>query len=326
MSKQFRNFENARKFVHSLNLKNIEDWRRFIKSGKKPKDIPSNLDGYYKKEWKGWGDFLGTGTIASRDLTFRSFSLARKFVHSIKLQNHKEWEAYLKSGKKPSDIPSHPQRTYKNKGWISWGDFLGTGKIASQKIQFRTYDQAKKFVHSLKLKNEYEWRKFIKSGNKPNDIPSSPAQNYKYLGWTSMGEWLGTGIIAPRNRKYLLFEESRIFVQSLELKNNLEWNEYCKSGKKPDNIPASPNSYYKNKGWTTWGDWLGTGIIGNTTKSQNWLSWIDAKPLYQKIVKENNIKNLKEWTEYLKTHKLPKGLTPYPNQVYTKERVGKMMK
>jgi len=37
----------------------------------------------------------------------------------------------------------------------------------------------------------------------------------------------------------------------------MEWREYCKSGKKPINIPASPDKTYKNKGWISWGDFLG---------------------------------------------------------------------
>jgi hypothetical protein len=53
------------------------------------------------------------------------------------------------------------------------------------------------------------------------------------------------------------FEEAREFVRELNLKGQKEWNEYCKSGNKPDNIPANPNRTYKNKGYVNSGDWLG---------------------------------------------------------------------
>ena len=39
------------------------------------------------------------------------------------------WKA-LKAWSKehrPSDIPSHPEKTYKEAGWTNYGDFLGTG-------------------------------------------------------------------------------------------------------------------------------------------------------------------------------------------------------
>ena len=50
---------------------------------------------------------------------------------------------------------------------------------------------------------------------------------------------------------YLPFKEARIRVRELaqqhNLKNSTDWSEFVKSGKKPDNIPASPSSYYKKK-------------------------------------------------------------------------------
>jgi hypothetical protein len=44
----------------------------------------------------------------------------------------------------------------------------------------------------------------------------------------------------------------------LGLKNQKDWFEYCRSGKKPKNIPSNPQRTYKNRGWTSWSDWLGT--------------------------------------------------------------------
>ena len=41
--KQWRDFESARKFVQSLNLKNQKEWEVYCKLGKKPKDIPAGI-------------------------------------------------------------------------------------------------------------------------------------------------------------------------------------------------------------------------------------------------------------------------------------------
>ena len=57
------------------------------------------------------------------------------------------------------------------------------------------------------------------------------------------------------------FKDARDFVQGLGLKSSTEWREYCKSGKKPADIPSNPNSVYAEAGWSGWGDWLGTGEI-----------------------------------------------------------------
>ena len=36
------------------------------------------------------------------------------------------------------------------------------------------------------------------------------------------------------------------------------WVEYCKSGRKPKNIPARPDQVYAGQGWRGWADWVGS--------------------------------------------------------------------
>jgi hypothetical protein len=60
-----------------------------------------------------------------------------------------------------------------------------------------------------------------------------------------------------KGKLFLGYEKARKFVVKLKIKNTKEWDEYCKSGKKPTQIPNVPDSAYKNKGWKCYGDWLG---------------------------------------------------------------------
>jgi hypothetical protein len=69
-----------------------------------------------------------------------------------------------------------------------------------------------------------------------------------------MGDWLGTGSIAPFLREYKSFEDARDFVRILKLKSGEEWKEYCKSGQKPEDIPANPFQIYKQDGLKGMGD------------------------------------------------------------------------
>ena len=41
------------------------------------------------------------------------------------------------------------------------------------------------------------------------------------------------------------FESAREFVRKLGFKNTYDWQEYCKSGNKPDDIPTAPWNVYK---------------------------------------------------------------------------------
>ena len=88
-----------------MGLKSNPEWREYCKSGDKPDNIPANPDKIYKNEFQGMKDWLGT--------EWRSFNEARDFVRTLKIKNHKEWQVYCKSGKKPDDIPAYPWKIYK---------------------------------------------------------------------------------------------------------------------------------------------------------------------------------------------------------------------
>ena len=152
-------------------------------------------------------------------------------------------------------------RTYKEK-WKGWGDWLGTGSIATRNRENWSFEKAKEYVRSLGLKSQHEWAKFCKSGRKPNGIPSTPNVTYKKY-WKGYGDWLGTGYVATFNREYLTFPEAREYVHSLGFKSREEWMNYCRSGKRPPDIPSTPNQVYES-------EWKGC-LIGLDMKIQNGL-------------------------------------------------------
>ncbi len=76
------------------------------------------------------------------------------------------------------------------------GEWLGTGTVASQLRVYRSFKEARAFVHKLNLKGETEWRQYCKGElpgkpDKPDDIPAGPQRIYKNKGWTGMRDWLG---------------------------------------------------------------------------------------------------------------------------------------
>ena len=259
-------------------------------------------------------------------MIFLSYEEARKFVRKLNLKGTKEWQAYCKSDTKPDYIPSAPERTYKDKGWIGFGDWLGTGTIANQDRVYLSFKKAREFVRRLGLKNQKEWKEYCKSGNKSEHITSKPERTYKDKGWIGFGDWLGTGTIANQDRVYLSFKKAREFVRKIELKNKQAWSEYSKSNKRPSNIPGTPTQTYKNE-WIGWGDWLGTGTIAN--QDRVYLSVVEAKPVIKKLCKEHGINNDKEWKRFAKTHgKLLAELHLPSNflDIYSKERFEKRKK
>ena len=99
-----------------------------------------------------------------------------------------------------------------------------------------------------------KWKEYCKSGKKPKNIPNSPNDVYKDKGWKSFPDFIGK--VHPV-QKWLPYQKAREYVVKLNLKNWSEWSEYCKSGKKPINIPNAPKIIYKNKGWKGISDFLG---------------------------------------------------------------------
>mgnify|MGYP000094012903 CR=1 FL=1 len=70
------------------------------------------------------------------------------------------------------------------------GDWVGTGAIAAQNIEFYFFSEAKKFVKQYNLKSSSDWRHFKKSGRRPSFIPANPKFHYKDEcdGWSDFFE------------------------------------------------------------------------------------------------------------------------------------------
>ena len=313
-NRKYRSFEEVKEYARKLKLKSQTEWRELAKTDKRPKDIPYSPDQTYKnKGWSGWGDFLGTGTIAPFNRNFLPFEEARDFARKLGLKSQTEWREWAKTDKRPKNISSAPVRTYKNKGWNGWGDFLGTNKIANKNIKFLSFEEARDYARKLGFKSQNEWHKWAKTDKKPEYIPSAADQTYKNKGWNGWGDWLGTGYIVPKNRKFRSFEEAKDYARKLGFKSKDEWCEWAKTDKKPEDIPSAPRQTYKDKGWNGWGDFLGTNRIAN--QKRKWITFEDARIFARSL----NFMGKDDWTEWAKTRQRPDDIPAYPDEVYAKK-------
>ena len=53
------------------------------------------------------------------------YSEAKKFIKQFGVKSSVKWRDFVKTEQMPYNIPTNPDREYKNKGWKSWADFLG---------------------------------------------------------------------------------------------------------------------------------------------------------------------------------------------------------
>ena len=135
-------------------------------------------------------------------LSWRPFEEAREFVNSLNLKKREEWERYCKGEfdhlpPKPFDIPNAPNSTYRNKGWAGYGDWLGTGFIATYNRNYLDFKNARKFVRNLELKNDNDWIRYCRGelkhlDPKPASIPTKPRKVYKPYVACAQGRRVGT--------------------------------------------------------------------------------------------------------------------------------------
>jgi len=275
----YRSFVHAREWARSLKLKNASEWKMLCAGRLKitlPKDIPAAADRIYLgKGWVSFGDWLGNGTISNFRRKWRGFEEARSYVRTLRIKGHNAWQAYCAAKKIPDDIPSNPNIVYAKQGWIDFGDWLGTGKLAPNKMIFREFSKARSFVRLLNLKDSSEWNMYSsgaipQKGLRPSDIPSNPQSTYKNKGWKGYGDWLGNGSVHARFSNWLSFSSAKEIVRKLKIKSQKDWRKI--GGKTmpqiPPNIPRNPDRVYKESGWAGWGDWLGNDVVPNKQKKR----------------------------------------------------------
>lgn len=236
---KFLSFEEAREYARSLNIFSIQSWEKFSQSNKRPANIPSQPDVHYKKEWQGWKNWLKKSddsfiehlvpveTNISSELDsviknlkskYFSYEKAREYVQTLNIKGQKEWFEYVKTKKRPANIPSAPYQVYDE--WIGFPDWLGTTRI--RETSFIPFEDAREYVRSLKINGKKGWNLFLLSGKKPSGIPTSPDDSYKQTGeWTNWYDFLGmirsnSGQGAAVRRINSRFQELKKIGNSLE--------------------------------------------------------------------------------------------------------------
>jgi hypothetical protein len=194
-----------------------------------------------------------------------NFFEARRTVREYGFEYREEWEAFV-AGKfrnrdpLPDNIPADPDRIYRFVGWRDWKDWLVDPE---KRVLYTDFNKARDFVRSCRLPGRESWLEFLEQNADLIDgysmkLPLRPHLEYCDAGWKSWEDWLGSEI------SYNDFKSTRKFIHSLKLKDKKEWNEFC-SGRllhKPERserIFAYPELAYRDEGWKSWENWLGTG-------------------------------------------------------------------
>lgn len=99
-------------------------------------------------------------------------------------------------------------------------------------------------------------------------------------------------------KNFLSYEEAQKIV-AMQYFNKIE--HYRRWQNRPDNIPANPENYYRDKGWEGWRKWFGISKMSRFVTFQKAKDW----------ALKNNIKNSREWRQTCLKY-MPK----YPEYAY----------
>ena len=94
-------------------------------------------------------------------MTKRKQQIGRYAKSSLReLKAREVWEAFVKSGHKPADIPARPDLVYKNEGWVSWVDWLGWDEpTASEAMAEEMRDKIKRRgVFDTFVESDSQWK------------------------------------------------------------------------------------------------------------------------------------------------------------------------
>ncbi len=206
---------------------------------KKDPRLPSNPNVVYE-DFPGYGIFLGTGNSPARSrdeiyLTYRQAGAA-----AIKL-GIKSRQQYYREYKKDSSLPSSPEKFYSD--FVSWGDFLRTGRVRGVKALFyKSWKGASKAACELGILSSSQYRSVRKRDKK---LPGFPEGFYAdFPGW---GVFLKTGNTGKKKDFYPNWTEAGNSAKDLGIKG---FTDYLTNRKKDPRLPSNPDKVYLDfPGW-----------------------------------------------------------------------------
>ena len=196
-TKLFLPFGEALAVARSLGLASAKEWKVLCKEGMCPSNVPRRPDQAYKDHgWQGWGHWLNSSNLVTKQ--FLPFVEALAVARSLGLPGRMEWEVWRKEGLRPTNVPSAPNKVYKDHGWQGWGHWLGTGKSrGGQAKGFLPFAEALRAARQLRLVSQKEWQLWCRTGARPANMPAAPDKVYVHDGWMGWVHWLCHANLGP---------------------------------------------------------------------------------------------------------------------------------
>ena len=317
---KYASLPEAIQFTQSLGkfgVKNGADWHVYSKNNllfpgapEKPYNIPANLEGIYKGNFKS-SVFFVNGVDSK--IAYRTWEEAAKFTMSLSeygVINGPKWSEYCKNPelfpgapKKPKDIPVNLGQIYsKNYKAV----YFFSNSIEPHK-KYASPEEAAKFTQSLAqfgVTKQGQWYKYCRNPKafpnapiKPDNIPVYLEFHYKGIFKHEVFFSKGSG-----RREYATIEEVIAFTQSLGkygITGRAKYELYAYHPEKfpgaperPANMPASPWDVFKDK--------FNSRIFFSEGR-RTYIDWadFDTAVKFVRSLEKFGVTNTERWLEYL---------------------------
>ena len=189
--------------------------------------------------------------------TFPTYEEAQRIVQEKGINSINDY----KSSYKELGLPAAPGEYYKGKGWIGWPDFFGKTKAS-----YPIYEEAQRIVKENGINSSTAY----KSSCHALGLPSNPNECYKGKGWIDWPSFFGRSKVS-----YPTYEEAQRIVKENSINSKTDYE----SSYKELGLPAAPYTYYKDKGWIDWYDFLGKSrLISKDERKYNILKRLAITP------------------------------------------------
>ena len=181
--------------------------------------------------------------------------------------------------------------------------------------EYYSYLELKEIVNSKGLKSRREYDEMRKS---PDNIfnkkmPGYLSQFYANKGWVDYCVFFDKPFhMKKKYNMYYEYEECKMVVQSMGIKNHKDYEKKSKQFIKEDiRIPGHPRTIYKEK-FEGWGIFLGTGAVAKDRRV--FLPFEESREYARGL-------NFKTWSEWhsLKSEYLPMNVPKNPKKIYKDE-------
>jgi len=233
-------FAEALAYAHSLNLTSQNEWHAWCQKGARPANMPPHPEQAYSGDgWQGWDHWLNAGdTSDASDETREAHAGATDpAAGELEPPPHKKARVWGLADKGPQAgcqgvSPPAADDSPLLAATVG-GSFLST---VSSMLQ--TINPFASSVHGTTAADPQAQASAPDTGTHAARAPP-----------------LDDSVHGDAN-EYLPFERALGVAHRLRLNNRTEWATWCQGGTRPANVPAEPQTTYKDSGWQGWAHWL----------------------------------------------------------------------